>query len=100
MLTVLLLALKQKIPYNVIEVLVVLMELLLKLKLVQSSVHHTCSSSLHSVHSLLLLSAWGLNLLPNFLKGEGLTGSQFIEGVCWKSEGNLFEEGLQFLGKK
>ena len=40
-------------------------------------------------------SAGGLNLLPNFQKGErGLTGSQFLETGCWEGEGGFFQEGL------
>ena len=37
------------------------------------------------------LSAGGLNLLPNFKKGRGLVGPQFLEGVAGK-EGNDFQE--------
>ena len=41
---------------------------LLALKLTQSGIHH---------------------------KKEGLTGSQFLEGICWEREGDLFQQGLQ-----
>ena len=44
---------------------------------------------LHSVHPL---SPEGLRLLPNFQKG-GLTGSEFLEGGCWKRGGDFFEQG-------
>ena len=32
----------------------------------------------------------GLSLLPNFQKGEGFTGSQFLEGRCWERVSNFF----------
>ena len=31
---------------------------------------------------------------------QGLTGSQFLEGVAWKEESLLFSGGLQFMHKK
>ena len=45
----------------------------------------------HIVHPPFLLGG-GLNLLPNFQKGEGLTGPQFLEGVTGK-EGVTFFQG-------
>ena len=33
------------------------------------------------------VSPGGLSLLPNFQKGD-LTGSQFLEGGCWKRRGD------------
>ena len=42
----------------------------------------------------------GLSLRPNVQKGEGLSGSQFLEGGCWERVGVTFFRGLQFLGKK
>ena len=35
----------------------------------------------------------GLNLQPNFQKGEGLTGPQLLEGGCWGKWGWLFSGG-------
>ena len=35
----------------------------------------------------------GLNLLPNFQR-ENLTGSQFLEGVCWERMGGPFSSGV------
>ena len=55
------------------EIMVVLKVLLLALKLAQSGAHHK--------------------------KGD-LTGSQFLEGVCWEREGDLFHQELQCLHKK
>ena len=48
--------------------------------------------------SFLLLA--GKRLEPNFLRGGGLTGSQFLQGICWQGWGDLSEERLQFLRKK
>ena len=86
-----LLAVFLKIPHNVIEIMVVLMVLLLALKLVQTSVHHTCGGSHDIVCTLSSSFCWargrGLNLLPNFLKrGCGLTGFQILEGVCLEGD--------------
>ena len=39
------------------------------------------------------LSAGGLSLQPNFQKGGGLKGPQFLEGGCWEREGWLFSGG-------
>ena len=40
---------------------------------------------IHSVHPCLLLGeGGGLSLWPNFEKEGGLTGSKFLEGVCWE----------------
>ena len=51
-----------------------------------------------SVHPTLF--CWGeLILLPNFQKKGGLAGSQFLEGVAGKEEGEFFTF-LQFLHKK
>ena len=56
------------------------------------------------LHSVQPLCTGGLNLLQNFQNG-GLTGSQFLEGSCWK-RGGTFSAGvregveLQFLHKK
>ena len=36
----------------------------------------------------------------DFLKGGGLTESQFLEGVYWERGSDLFQEKLQFLHKK
>ena len=55
------------------EIMVVLKLQLLALKLAQSGAHH---------------------------KKGGLTGSQFLEGVCWEREGDLFHQELQCLHKK
>ena len=44
---------------------------------------------MHSVHPL---SLGGLSLLLNFQKGD-LTGTQFLEGGCWKRGGDFFEQG-------
>ena len=48
--------------------------------------------------TFLLLA--GRRLEPNFLRRVGLTGSQFLEGICWQVGGDLSQEGLQFLRKK
>ena len=55
-----------KIPHNVIEVMVVLMELLLALKLVEGGVHYTCGG----VHDIVCSSHF--NGPPNkfFERGE------------------------------
>ena len=61
-----------KIPYNVIEVMVVLMLLLLALKFVESGVHHTCGGG----HNIVCTSPPPtlLDPIPNFLKeGEAWT---------------------------
>ena len=55
--------------------MVVLMVLLLALKLVQGGVHHTCGGG-HDIVCTCpppFLLGGDLNLLPNFLKGGGLT---------------------------
>ena len=44
----------------------------------------------HIVHPTFLLGG-GLNLLPNFQKGEGLTGPQFLEGVVGKEGVDIFQ---------
>ena len=41
----------------------------------------------------------GLNLLPDFQKGGGLTGPQFLEGGCWERGGDFFQGGCNFLTK-
>ena len=86
-----LLAVFLKIPHNVIEIMVVLMVLLLALKLVQTSVHHTCGGSHDIVCTLSSSFCWargrGLNLLLNFLKrGCGLTGFQILERVSLEGD--------------
>ena len=48
-------------------------------------------------------SAGELNLLPNFQKGGGLTGLQFLEGLAGKERGDFSQEGRgggHFLHKK
>ena len=39
----------------------------------------------HSGHPPFLQG--GLSLQPNFQKGGGLTGPQFLEGGCWERRG-------------
>ena len=43
-----------------------------------------------------------VSLQPNFQKGGGLTGPQFLEWGCWVRGGDFFQErgGLQFSHKK
>ena len=44
---------------------------------------------LHSVHPL---SVEGSKVSYQFFKKGGLTGSQFLEGGCWKRGGGFFEQ--------
>ena len=52
-------------------------------------------SGKHSMN--LSISAAGLNLLPNFQKKKwrkgGLTGTQFLDKVCWEDRGEIFQDG-------
>ena len=38
----------------------------------------------HSVHPPPFLLGGCLSLRPNFQRGRGLAGSQFLEGGCWE----------------
>ena len=68
-----------------------------------------CDHRVHPPPPPLSVGVGGLSLLPNFQKrgeeGWGLTGSQFLEGVACKEEGDFFPGkgggggGLQFLLK-
>ena len=79
-----------------IEVMVVLMMLLLALKLVSSSVHHTCGRS-HDILCTPVSVGGGVEPPIRFLKRwGGLTGSQFLEGVCWERGVTFFRRGCNF----
>ena len=87
-----------KITHNVIEVMAVPHGAV--------TCSEWCSSYLwwrswHSVHLLPLY--WASYQIFSKKRGgrvRGLTGSQFLEGVCWERADDLFQEGLQFLRKK
>ena len=86
-----------KIPHKVIEVMVVLMvgtTMSVVFIVLEVEVMTYCTAPL----TFLLLA--GRRLEPNFLRRVGLTGSQFLEGICWQVGGDLSQEGLQFLRKK
>ena len=51
---------------------------------------------MHNVHPLFLLGREGWEVEPpiKFSKRESLTGSQFLDGVCWERGGELFLGGM------
>ena len=86
-----------KIPHKVTEVMVVLMvgtTMRVVFIVLEVEVMTYCTAPL----TFLLLA--GRRLEPNFLRWVGLTGTQFLEGICWQGGGDLSQEGLQFLRKK
>ena len=44
---------------------------------------------------LFFLGEGGLNLQPNFQKGESLTGPQLLKGGCWKRGSDFFQVGCK-----